>query len=688
MLHLDKVIFKNIGQFTANEQTLDFTGRSHLIQIDGKNNNTGGSSGAGKSTIAEIIDYAFDVGSKSKAEIQSWHTKEKHYAHYYLHDVDHSYIIKKTGADLTLQIDNNDPIKGDSKDIKEQINKIIKIPPKLFEFLLHKRQGQGGFFLNLKPKAMFEFMMGILGLEEYYEKGKKLEDKAKKTNARILEVQHTVTKYEEIIQEISGSFSITKPIPVKTTLDIKNVESQIQQLKDKELEIDKNIVTEIDQLEKPKKIEVTLDVELTNACNKIKEQLKELKIGFNSNKEELLDKSNSLNQAYRSMQSDIIKLEAKSVVKDRLEKDRKELENLINILMKAMCPTCDREWKEDSYKKAAETNKQLTNVNLQLKMLYTELDQKDKKIELLPKIQERIDKNQESINIVDQEFVSKQNEFNKELNTIESKITNQSTELENKYLVEFNTYSKQCEEIKNKPLETLNKIKLIITKLTTDIQTAKHVKDLYNQSVITYNEQKARHEHAIDSNQSKLKETEIELKQLQIDEAIALEASQLCKSYTMSRFKEALDYIGIEATKKMALIPNMENASLKFELFKQNKSNKKVKEEITPVLSVGSKINVPVKSISGGERTSTDLAADLSVIDFIEKHIGTGLDLYIIDEGFNGLESVNKEQVLEILTQYSSNKRIVLIDHNPETKQHVTDVITVERTGDISEIIL
>ena len=44
-------------------QKVDFESRDKLMQVDGLNKDTGGSSGAGKSTIAIAIDYLFGVSS-------------------------------------------------------------------------------------------------------------------------------------------------------------------------------------------------------------------------------------------------------------------------------------------------------------------------------------------------------------------------------------------------------------------------------------------------------------------------------------------------------------------------------------------------------------------------------------------------------------------------------------------------
>jgi DNA repair exonuclease SbcCD ATPase subunit len=96
--------------------------------------------------------------------------------------------------------------------------------------------------------------------------------------------------------------------------------------------------------------------------------------------------------------------------------------------------------------------------------------------------------------------------------------------------------------------------------------------------------------------------------------------------------------------------------------------------------------NVDIRSLSGGEGTSADLAIDLSVVDLIESRCNKGLNFLILDEPFNGLDSVNCEQVLELLKNSGSNKKILVVDHSEQVKAMVESSITVVRTGATSTV--
>ena len=70
MLKLKKLHLSGIGRF-VEEQTINFESLGNLVQVDGVNNNTKGSSGAGKSTIFHALDYLFGISDKPNTVLKS-----------------------------------------------------------------------------------------------------------------------------------------------------------------------------------------------------------------------------------------------------------------------------------------------------------------------------------------------------------------------------------------------------------------------------------------------------------------------------------------------------------------------------------------------------------------------------------------------------------------------------------------
>ena len=130
----------------------------------------------------------------------------------------------------------------------------------------------------------------------------------------------------------------------------------------------------------------------------------------------------------------------------------------------------------------------------------------------------------------------------------------------------------------------------------------------------------------------------------------------------------------------------MADASIHFEGCRETK-NGTIKDEIDAVINKEGSADIPIKTLSGGERTVIDLAVDLAVIDVIEHKTGKGANFFCVDEAFGGLDGAATEQCLEIIKQVDLNKKIILIDHSPELKEMISEVIKVEKNNASSTIL-
>jgi DNA repair exonuclease SbcCD ATPase subunit len=127
----------------------------------------------------------------------------------------------------------------------------------------------------------------------------------------------------------------------------------------------------------------------------------------------------------------------------------------------------------------------------------------------------------------------------------------------------------------------------------------------------------------------------------------------------------------------------MANAVISFENAKETQSGK-VKNEVNAVINLESEEEIPIKTLSGGERTSADFAIDLAVSEMIENSTKKGVNFLIIDEGFDGLDSISKIQCLEVLKSLNTDKKILMVDHSSEVKEMVRDIIKVRRVKEES----
>jgi DNA repair exonuclease SbcCD ATPase subunit len=208
----------------------------------------------------------------------------------------------------------------------------------------------------------------------------------------------------------------------------------------------------------------------------------------------------------------------------------------------------------------------------------------------------------------------------------------------------------------------------------------------------TYEESKARYDEILVSLTEQKTNTAFRIgnlletnKELSLKLLYTEEAKRALKSFTSCSFDDALSEISDMATRIIRNIPNMANSTIQLEGVKETKEGK-LKEEVNAVISSDGEIGIPIKSLSGGERSAVDLAIDLAIINMLEQRTGRGANIFILDEPFTGLDSVSIEMTLEMLKNSNINKKLILVDHNPEVKQMIDDKITVIRDGSSSRI--
>ena len=147
MLELLSLTFKNIATFDS-EQTVNFEDKAKMIQIDGNNEDTGGSSGAGKSSIAHALDYLLNTNDTPATVLKSRNNKLPMEVTGNFKYNNQSLEIKrstKTGLEILL---DDEKTCGNTKLAEELLDSIIGIPRDIFGKMIHQKQNKGGFFFR------------------------------------------------------------------------------------------------------------------------------------------------------------------------------------------------------------------------------------------------------------------------------------------------------------------------------------------------------------------------------------------------------------------------------------------------------------------------------------------------------------------------------------------------------------
>lgn len=682
MLIFKNITLKNIGRF-VEEQTVDILRLSNLNQVEGQNQNTGGSSGAGKSTLFNSIDYLLGLNNLSSTILQSRLTKDpiSVVGNFELNGKPLTIARSKKGLEINY---DGDVTKGSAKLAEEKLDQLIGIPRELFRKMLHKRQKEGGFFLDLTPKETYQFLTNSLGMSSLSEKAIKVRSDVQSLQLQLDNVNNSINTAKAVLESlISTESSLTEP--EKLDFD----QSKIDSLK--QLILNERQKKQIALNEKAKKIEEIIAPKLSipeidrAELNKLSEEKSKIELELQNIKNLELNRISSI----KSSISDIL---SKIHETDRQINDGKnamnEAANIASEIKKiraSICPTCDQEWHTESAK-----TKELSLMSRLETLKNTIAISKDAE-------NMKLDLQANMANLKDD--LAKPVDDSREL-SLRDRLSNIKTEIEleqhkqslvsstytKKYNEEMAEYNKRVSEIESLydsqiklSDENISLLSSQAVDLEMKLRNYEAVLESYQKSKKNIDENKATYIANLKALQSKKIDLEDSIR-------IAEEASAVLKAYTSRRFDDALSYVSEESTRIIRSIPTMANATISMESMKETKDGK-VKEEVTAIISSDGETEIPIKSLSGGERTAVDLAIDLAVINMLELKSNKGSNLFILDEPFNGLDTVGIEMALEVIRSSNLNKKIIIVDHNPIIGQMVDSKVSVVRNGEESRVI-
>lgn len=682
MLILKELRFKNIGRF-IEEQRIVFDKLGNLVQIDGQNHNTGGSSGSGKSTIFNSLDFLFGLNTLPNTVLQSRLTEETISVEGDF-DLDGQALTISRGKKLKITL-NDEVTTGSSKLTEEKLDQILAVPRHLFRPMLHKKQGEKGFFLSFAPKEINDFLTDCLGLGHFKKKIIELDVKALDLSKMISQLTSSLegsksglnasqnsilslglAPIKEVDQEIikqlktkaeASSEQLTRLLTVQhtelTVLELNRPKVTVVQFDPSEKEKHeralfsiKNRVNQLLLLEKDKKSQIQLSV------SNIKQRQSELK--------------NTINSGITA-KNDALKVVAE-----------------VKKIRENSCPTCEQSWTTDS---AKDKEAQLLSKINALKLLISagekaaiELEFSEEEIKQVQAeppdakiLEERdlLDDSENDLIALISEEKKKENEFNT--------IQNQRNQAKQEEFAKQQSYLSSKHHLDSTKLR--GQVDLDRRVFETSVLKMKNYEDArvrYESSLKSLKEQEQKY---IDQ----VLEASSQLAELNNCLELAEELKRAIKSYLSCSFDEALDTIGENATRLARNVPNLANATIELRGVRETKEGR-VKEEVNAILHLDGDENIDIRSLCGGERSAIDLSVDLSVIELIEDKTNKGINVLILDEPFTGLDSQCIEMALEVLKNSNPDKKIVVVDHNPIVKESISDRIIVVREKEISHI--
>jgi energy-coupling factor transporter ATP-binding protein EcfA2 len=724
MLKLKKLTFCNIGRF-IEEQTIDFETLGNLVQVDAQNLNTSGSSGSGKSTIFNALDWLLGLSDFSLSILQSRLTKD----HIYVQgefDWDGKQLLIKRSKKLSIIL-NGVETTGSSKLTEELLDQILGIPRNLFRPLLHKKQGEQGFFLSFTPSQMNNFL--IDSNPEWI----LIRSKVETIDIRAKELTSTIVKTQSELEACKASLAATEEAITSLGQEpTTNVSEELLEgwkgQRDEAISKLSSIQTrhkaekEVLETTKPKLVSVPFDrTYLESLENDYKLVTDEINLITNSEK----DRQTAINKEISTIKIEVsnkmnaLKLENGTEISNinnhiselnnqiKLGKASREaalkIVEQIKVLKSGICHTCEQSWiteksEAEQVRLIWELSKHKVNIELSSKATAT-----------ISTLEDTLITTNVHYNALKEALTVEMNEKLKLLvKELHSDTLTQVPKLERK-LLEISDL-KNKERIKEKEhvanQNAINHKAMESFFMDQKALMAKHDQEMKEINKVV-NDNNMAYENCISSLKSykealirfgssmnvlRAKEWETNQKLVHMNQKLVQEKEQVelleeikrcLKSYLSCSFDDALDSISDTATRILRSVPTMANSTVRIEGTKETDKGA-IKEQVTATIDNDGELEIPLKSLSGGERSAVDLAIDLAVCEMLQERNNVGIDLLLLDEVMGGFDSTCKEQGLEMLKTFANNRRIFIVEHDSITKELVSDRIVVVREGETS----
>lgn len=300
---------------------------------------------------------------------------------------------------------------------------------------------------------------------------------------------------------------------------------------------------------------------------------------------------------------------------DRLKADRSTLE-------KSICSTCKQKWDN--------TEGAILDIDYQIEQLSASSSSEEKS-----KISSAIlDLESKKPNV--SEKTAKQLSLELELRQVEKEDNSVFEELQRAFLAKNDEFNSAIQSILQK------------------IEHIKAAKSAYDRTIET---------HKVLQNRINCITTELN----KVEENLLIEttiAEKLGNSGFLGKiFYDILKEVEYEANAFLLTLANASNISIQFSTEKTSKTGTTKTAIDMKVLVNGNEVKYN-SGLSGGQKTSVEQAVDFGILQILQRRSGFYSGFLMLDEIFDGQGFKTKESTLEALKQSSTNKLIMVIDHD------------------------
>lgn len=648
-ISLKRLTFSGFRSF-AGITIVDFPD-SGMVLVRGKNLDTAGSSGSGKTTINLAIAYALGFCPFPATTLQSWLTEDPLSVTLEL-DTPKGRVILTRGKTLSLKVGDAKPVKGSASAVEKALDELIGLDSMMRGALTYRGQKKPGLFLSKGDTEKKEFLTLLLGLNKFEEAIETAQQNIISLKTKVDQYQGSVVQWEKTYDETPEAIEPTligTQILLEKIKELENLtivqETLLQEEKTKYFKQLENFNPDLSELNRASCL---LTVCRQKKCDTVTSDLR---------------KQREQQQQAGVVQREISTLQNKISELSLLNNSLHSLKDESASLAKNVCPTCEREWNKALIR--------LDFVNLEITKIVEEINK-------IKQLEPQVVEFEEKLKVL--QLFSPNPDIQK-LTDIENSLVQQLVVEQQKLKTSETMYKMESEQV-------ISRISNLIGNLTAELLQKKHevaLIEMNNKRAIEIWKQQQETIAKVCSGELKARSL---LQDAQADLNAELDFVDLVgrEGFLGAIFDEALSEISQETNRLLAGLPNVSHCTL---WFRSESTTQKgtVKKSIVPVITIHGH-EAPLNSgASSGMITAIELAVDLAVSSVVSRRTGSYPGWLLLDESFEGLDKVTKECCFELLNRYAGDRLVLIVDHSSELQQMFSQFIDIEYEGGISKIV-
>lgn len=705
-LRLKKLAIRGFRSIREGEITFPDSG---AVLIDGKNLDTGGSSGSGKSSVLMAVAYAFGYCDLPATQLQAWGDNAPDLSVTVEFETDQGPAILTRGSKLILQV-NGTTIKGSASAVETKLRELTGLSVDMLSALTYRAQKSPGLFINKTDSEKKEFLSSLLGLEKYEEAVETAQENVKRlqiqdqTNSalasRLTDAVNARIKFEKenpiLPPVLSGEqASIDQVKNYLNTVALPNLKKVQNAIKASNTTHDLARKA-IDVLHDPlisaaqsaladaevRQPTSTPDPKTVDLLKQAQERLARLQAEEGNRRQALVAEAALIRDQWK-------KAEAAPVAhyRDLVAK----IESQMAHLEKNICFECGQT-RLDAVKRLGELKVERGDALaglIESEELQKEAKALDAQYKALPMFapNPNVDKMAKIVNKLQSDLAQAILQEKSDISNvvIMAKVDLDKAISAKKLAIADHTARRlEDEAVLNKALvhdqAEVDKLHAEIRRLQEVIANHGKALDDWDRTMKARAADKAQLLGDLNTAVGLAKKVEDEIKaEWDFIKLVGREG------FLGAIFDEVLAEISEETNKILGQLPNAAHVSVRFssDTVTQKGNSKRT---IVPVISINGH-EAPLKSgCSGGMVTSVELAVDLAVANVVSRRTGKMPGWLILDESFEGLDLKTKESCMELLKRYAEDKLVLVVDHATEFQESFNHFIHVQYSAGVSTI--